>query len=57
MKLDRYYILYNSKAGNGKAEEVAKQLNTIYSNMIVDTVDLTKITNYDAFFRINREVV
>lgn len=50
MKLDRYYILYNSKAGNGKAEEVAKQLNTIYSNMIVDTVDLTKITNYDAFF-------
>lgn len=50
MKLDRYYILYNSKAGNEKAEETAKELQLVYSDMVVDIFDITKITNYPVFF-------
>ena len=50
MKLDRYYILYNPKAGNGNAEQTAKELQLVYSDMVLDIFDMTKITNYQVFF-------
>ena len=45
----KYYVLYNSIAGHGKAEEVARSLPEKLDGEVVGFADMTKITNYSAF--------
>ena len=45
----KYYVLYNTIAGHGKAEEVARALPEKLDGEVVGFADMTKITNYSAF--------
>ena len=45
----KFYVLYNSIAGQGKAEEVANSIHTQLDGEVVGLADMTKITNYSAF--------
>ena len=45
----KYYVLYNTIAGHGKAEEVARSLPEKLDGEVVGFADMTKITNYSAF--------
>ena len=44
-----YYILYNPQAGHGKGETVAQTLKQEMGDIVLDMIDVTKITNYSAF--------
>ena len=44
------YVLYNPIANNKKGEEIARALETSLSGETLEFVDVTKITDYQAFF-------
>ena len=45
----KFYVLYNSIAGQGRAEEVANSIHTQLDGEVAGLADMTKITNYSAF--------
>ncbi len=45
-----YHVLYNPHAGNENGLAQAKTLSAIFTNDILDFVDMTKITDYADFF-------